>query len=102
MKRSLIRYKTRPEKTAENTRLIENVFRELQAKAPEGVRYLALELGDGTFVHYVAVETPDGSNPIPALEAFRAFQSGIRERCSEPPQSADATVIGNYRMLGEA
>ena len=36
-----------------------------------------------------------------ALDAFRAFQSGIRARCIEPPQPSEATIVGNYRMLGE-
>jgi hypothetical protein len=99
MKRTLIRYKTNPDKTQENQRLIENVFRELHAKSPEGVQYLALKLGDGTFVHFVAVETEDGANPIPELPAFRLFQSGVRERCIEPPQSSEVTIVGNYRML---
>lgn len=101
MKRILIRYKTKPERTEENARLIEQVFRELKAKSPEGVRYLALKLGDGTFVHFVTVETEDGASPIAGLEAFRSFQSGIKERCLEPPQAGDATIVGNYRMLGE-
>jgi len=99
VKRTLVRYKTKPEKAQENERLIEQVFQELRAKSPEGVRYLALKLDDGSFVHFV--ETDDGANPIPALEAFRSFQSGIKERCVEPPQAGDATVVGNYRMLSE-
>ena len=99
MKRTLVRYKTKPEQSAENVRLIEQVFRELNAKAPDGVRYLALKLGDGTFVHIV--QTEDGATPIPSLDSFRAFQSGIKERCVELPQSGDATIVGNYRMLAE-
>jgi hypothetical protein len=35
------------------------------------------------------------------LEAFKAFQQGIKERCIEPPQSGDVTVVGNYRMLAD-
>lgn len=100
MKRTLIRYKTKPEMTGENERLIRNVFQELQEKSPAGVRYLALKLGDGTFVHFVSVDSEDGASPLPSLTAFRAFQSGIKERCAEAPQVADATVVGNYRMLG--
>lgn len=99
MKRNLVRYKTKPEQSAENVRLIEQVFRELKAKAPDGVRYLALKLGDGTFVHFVQIE--DGATPIPSLDAFRPFQSGIKERCVELPQSGEATIVGNYRMLAE-
>lgn len=99
MKRLLIRYRTKPETTELNQSLIENVFQELQAKSPEGVRYMALKLADGTFVHFV--ETEDGANPLPQLEAFRTFQSGVRDRCAEPPQANDAVIVGNYRMLGE-
>jgi hypothetical protein len=56
-----------------------------------------LRLGDGTFVHFAMSE--DGAPPIPGLEAFRAFESGIKERCLEPPQSGEATIVGDYRML---
>jgi hypothetical protein len=99
MKRTVVRYKAKSEKVEENQRLIEKVFQELQAKSPQGVRYLALKLGDGTFVHFAAIESEDGS--LSGLEAFRSFRSGINERCAEPPQASDATIIGNYRMLGE-
>ncbi|MEA2926308.1 MAG: hypothetical protein QOE78_4063 [Alphaproteobacteria bacterium] len=99
MKRTVVRYRAKPEKVEENQRLIEKVFQELHAKSPGGVRYLALKLADGTFVHFAAVDTGDAS--ITGLEAFRSFRSGINERCIEPPQAGDATIVGNYRMLGE-
>jgi len=92
MKRIVVRYKTKPEQASENARLIEQVFRELRAKAPDGVRYLALRLADGTFVHFV--EADDGPSLIPQLEAFQSFQKGIKERCIELPQSSEATVVG--------
>jgi len=99
MKRTLVRYKAAPDKAQENERLIGKIFEELKTKAPEGVRYLALRLGDGAFVHFAIVDTGDGANPLVGLEAFRAFQSGIKERCIEPPQPNDAVIVGNYRML---
>ena len=101
MKQTLVRYKIRPEEAQENVRLIERVFQELKATAPEGVRYLCLRLNDGTFVHFATVESTDNAHPITSLDAFRAFQSGIKERCMELPQSGDATIVGNYRMVGE-
>jgi hypothetical protein len=99
MKRTLVRYKTKPEQAQYNEHLIENVFQELRENSPRGVGYLALKLNDGTFVHLVCVE--DDANPISALAAFRAFQGGITERCVEQPQAAEATVVGNYRMLSD-
>src|SRR6476660_6659802 len=100
MKRTVVRYRTKPETAQENERLIQAVFQELRAKSPDGVRYLALRLSDGSFIHFSTVDS-DGANPIPQLEAFRSFQAGVKERCSESPQVSDATIVGNYRMLGE-
>jgi hypothetical protein len=37
MKRTVVRYKAKPEKVEENQRLIEKVFQELHAKSPGGV-----------------------------------------------------------------
>ncbi|MDF2118747.1 hypothetical protein PY365_24555 [Roseiarcaceae bacterium H3SJ34-1] len=99
MKRTLIRYKTKPDATGQNRSLIEAVFQELKQKSPEGVRYMALMLEDGSFVHFV--ETEGEASVLQQLASFQAFQSGIRERCAEPPQAAQPIIVGNYRMLEE-
>ena len=98
MKRTLIRYKTKPEMADNNAELIAAVFAELKAAKPEGVRYLSLRLDDGSFVHFVETES-DSTGVLTGLDAFKAFQSGIRERCIEPPQAGGVTIVGNYRML---
>ena len=100
MKRTLIRYKTKPESADKNAELIAGVFAELKATKPEGLRYLSLRLDDDTFVHFVESESDSGS-ALPSMTAFKAFQSGIRDRCIEPPQPNNATIVGNYRMLAE-
>jgi hypothetical protein len=102
MKLTVVRYRTKPETANENERLIRAVFQELRAKSRDDVRYLALRLGDGTFIHVSIAETEDGASPIPQLEAFRLFQPGLKERCVEPLQQTEATIAGNYRMFGEA
>jgi hypothetical protein len=101
MKRTMIRYKTRPEMADQNAQLVAGVFEELKALKPEGVRYLTLRLDDDTFVHLVETEASDGSSALPKLAAFQAFQSGIRERCAEPPLFRGVSIVGNYRMLVE-
>jgi hypothetical protein len=83
-----------------NAELVAAVFAELKAAQPQGLRYLSLRLEDDTFIHVVET-ADDGDSPLPKLPAFAAFQSGIRERCVEPPLPKGATVVGNYRMLGE-
>jgi len=97
MSRKLIRYKTRPDQANENQRLIEQVFAELKAKTPEGVRYMVLRLADNSFVHIT--ESDAEANPLLALDAFKQFSGGVRERCLEPPLVNDAVVVGDYRML---
>ncbi|MBR1123620.1 hypothetical protein JQ628_18995 [Bradyrhizobium lablabi] len=101
MRRTLIRYKARPEAADKNAELVAAVFAELKATKPDGVRYLTLRLEDDSFVHLVETSAEDGSSPLPKLAAFQAFQSGIRDRCAEPPMPRAAVVVGNYRMLNE-
>lgn len=96
MKRVVVRYTVKPDKVEENRALIERVFRELQAKTPDGVRYMVLQLADDSFLH--VAETDDGAAGLPDLEAFQAFRRGLAERWIEPPQSRDAAVVGNYRL----
>jgi hypothetical protein len=92
-----IRYRVKPERIEENQRLVEDVFRELHAKAPPHVRYLVLRLSDGTFCHLV----DDGTRTVASLDAFAAFQRGGAERRLDEPQQLEATVVGSYRTLLE-
>lgn len=101
MRRTVIRYKTKPDMTEKNAELVANVFAALKAAQPEGLRYLSLRLEDDTFIHFVETAA-EGASPLQSLPAFAAFQNGIRERCADPPLAKGATVIGNYRMLGES
>jgi hypothetical protein len=94
---TLIRYRTHPEKTDENAALVRAVFEELKAETPPGLRYMAMQLPDGVFVHLVTTE--EGVNLLPALEAFRAFQARIRERQAERAEFQQAEILGDYRVL---
>jgi hypothetical protein len=100
VKRTLIRYRTKPETADQNAALIAGVFAELKVARPEGLRYLSLRLDDDSFVHFVETEA-EAAATLPGLAAFKTFQSGIRERCVEPPQAGVVIVVGNYRMLDE-
>jgi len=86
----VIRYRVKPEHVAENERLIEDVFREMNAKRPGGTRYLVLSLSDGTFIHVAEGE-------ITALDSHRTFRLRIDSRCLETPTTVDAKLVGEYR-----
>lgn len=98
MNRMMIRYRTRPEAADENQSLIEGVFRELNERAPTGVKYAVLRLEGDVFVHLVDIE-PDSDNPLNGLDAFQAFQNGLRDRYVEAPTRSTARMVGNFGML---
>jgi hypothetical protein len=86
----VIRYLVKPEHVAENEGLIQDVFRELDAKRPGGTRYLVLALPDGTFIHVAEGE-------ITTLDSHREFRTDINARCLETPKTVDAKIVGEYR-----
>ena len=96
----VVRYRTNPQHADENARLIRDVFAELAAKRPGGLRYASFLLDDGVSFVHVAVLDAD-QNPLSDSAAFAKFQSGIKDRCAEGPTAADATVIGSHRLLPE-
>src|SRR4051794_31125948 len=63
MKRTVVSYRIKSDRIDENTRLLKNVFAELEAKALPGVHYVTLQTGDGWYTHFTTVET-EGVNPI--------------------------------------
>lgn len=94
----VVRYTTRPDTAEENQRLIEQVFTELHATRPGGLRYATFRLDDGvSFVHVVGL---DGDvDPLRRTAAFGKFQTGIRQRVVGRIEPADATLVGAYRFL---
>jgi hypothetical protein len=93
----VVQYTTRPDRADENQALVEQVFAELAAAQPEGLRYATFRLADGaSFVHVASVDTADGANPLLDIAAFGEFQRGIPDRMVEGPVVADATMVGSY------
>jgi len=99
MKRTMVRYKIKADCVAENERYIASVFEQLEREKPPGLHYASFKLEDGvSFMHIASLETADGSNPLAALSAFKAFTADIRDRCEEPPVGVDLQEIGSYAM----
>jgi hypothetical protein len=102
MKRVMVRYKVKPDRAAENERYVKTVFEELHRERPSALRYVSFKLADGvSFVHIVSLEGAEGSNPLVALPAFKAFTAAIEERCDELPVVANLNEVGSYRVFGE-
>jgi len=94
----VVTYAVRPEALAEHLRLIAAVFDQLRAEERDDVEYQVLRLADGvSFVHVSSAETPDGSNPLPQLSAFRDFSADLAARVATPPTPSAAEVVGRHR-----
>ncbi len=99
----MVRYTVKPDQAAHNEELVRAVFAELDQVEPPGLRYATFRLADAvTFIHLVWHDTKDGHDPLPHLEALRAFHTGIRERCHDAPVRAELTEIGSFRLFGDA
>jgi hypothetical protein len=90
----MVRYTLKPDRAAENERLVAAVYDELSRVRPPGLRYATLRLADGLgYVHLVSHENAGGPNALTALESFKAFSAGIRQRCAEPPARSELIEI---------
>ena len=99
MRTVMVRYKVKPDAAAENERLIGAVFAQLDRDAPEGLRYQVFKGADGvSFTHVSAYDGGD-VNPLPKLEAFKAFAANIADRCEEPPVTTQVNAVGRFDNL---
>ena len=97
MRRVIIRYKVKPERVAEHETLLRAVFDELERTKPEGLRYGAFKQADGVSFVHVAFMTAE-KNPLEGVAAFKAFTSGVKERCDESPVTAELTELGLFGL----
>lgn len=95
----VVRYTPTEDRADENQQLVENVFAELDAADPGGVRYATFRLADGTFVHIAMIEGDE--NPLGELAEFGEFQAEIMDRCApgDGPNPQPATLVGSYRFF---
>lgn len=100
MQTTVVQYKVKADRADENRAFIRDVFEELDANRPDGLRYVSFNLDDGlTFVHVAVVESEDGENPLPKTDSFKKFIADIRDRCDVPPAASSASIIGSYRLF---
>jgi hypothetical protein len=81
---TMVRYTTKREHSAENEALSRAVFAQLRSDPPEGVAYALFRDGN-EFIHVFVNLKVDESAAVTELPAFKAFESGVKERCDVPP-----------------
>jgi hypothetical protein len=97
----MVRYTTRADQAEENARLIREVFQSLRESEPSGITYAAYRLEDGvSFVHIASILDP-ANNPLQSLAAFKAFTSGVKDRCDVAPVTSVMNEVGSYSSAGK-
>ena len=100
MEQIIVQYKVKPGRTAENEAFISRVFQQLHEEQPSGIRYASFKLRDGvSFIHFVSVETADGSNPLSDLSAFQAFTNSAGDRIEGEPVVTRLKEFRSYRLF---
>jgi quinol monooxygenase YgiN len=95
----MVRAKIKPDKTAELETFAKEMFAAIEAAQPQGVRYASSRLADGeTFVILLALDDDD-HNPLFAVPAFRDFQDNLKDWIAGPPEVAELTPVGSYRLF---
>ena len=96
----VVQYRCRSIEAAdENQRLVEDVFRELDALGDTGFAYTSLRLDDGvSFVHVVVEHGPGGAD-LSSVPAFERFTSTIEERIDAPPLARRAEIVGAHGLF---
>ena len=95
MTRVMVRYKVKPEQVARNEELVRAVYEELHRVEP--ARAALRDVQAARRRHVRPPGRPDGEgSPLTGLDAFKAFQAGLRERCDEPPVVSELSEVGSF------
>lgn len=98
---TMVRYTTKPDRSAENEALSRAVFSELHEKKPSGIAYGLFKEADGvSFVHVFVNLTEDSSDAVTELPTFKAFEKSISDRCATPPipMRVSVDLIDSYGL----
>ena len=99
MASTMVRYKVRLDRAAENVALVEAVYAELAQGQPDGLRYATFRLPDGVSFMHLVIETDQPGRILGQLASFQAFQKDIEGRCEETPVATEITLVGSYGVL---
>jgi hypothetical protein len=93
---SMIRYKVRPDRAADNEALVKAVYEQLNRERPDELHYATFKLPDGVSFVHVVFETDQAGRILNEVAAFNAFLADIEGRCDEPPVVTELSLIGSY------
>jgi len=95
---SMVRYKVRPDRVAENIALVEAVYAQLDYERPQGIHYATFQLPDGVSFMHVVIDSDQPGRILGERSTFKSFVENIEERCDEPPVATELTLVGSFAV----
>jgi quinol monooxygenase YgiN len=93
----MISYRVRPDQVERNAELLGDVYAELAATQPDGLRYATFRADDErSFVALVEFDGQPGTAPHHRLASFQRYRSTLDERCEQPPVVTLLHEVGSY------
>lgn len=93
----MISYKVKPDQLERNAELLADVYAELAATRPDGLRYATFRLDDqGSHIALVEFDGQPGSAAHHRLASFQRYRSTLDERCEQPPVVTMLHEVGSY------
>ncbi len=93
----MISYKVKPDQVERNAELLGDVYAELAATRPGGLRYATFRVDDqGSYMALVEFDGLPGTAPHHRLTSFQRYRSSLDERCEQPPVVTVLDEVGSY------
>ena len=93
----MISYKVRPGQIGRDAELLGDVYAELAAARPGGLRYATFRLDDqGSMVAFAEFDGQPGMAAHHPLALFQRYRSTLEERCEQPPVVTVLYEVGSY------
>jgi len=93
----MISYKVKPDQIERNAELLADVYAELAATRPGGLRYATFRLDDqGSFIALVEFDGQPGDAAHHRLASFQRYRSTLDEQCEQPPVVTVLHEAGSY------
>lgn len=89
----IIEYSVKPEASEANALRAAELTMALESKRPDGFSYIALDLGNGRFLHIANARTEAAKDVIYGLPEFKAWAEPLNEICAEGLNFTDATEM---------
>ncbi|UZD92487.1 hypothetical protein [Cognatishimia activa] len=89
----IIEYTVKPEARQGNAQRAAELTKALEGQRPDGFSYLAMDLGNGRFMHIANARTEAAKDVIYGLPEFKAWAEPLNEICSDGLNFTDASEM---------